>query len=88
MLWLEKWGGLQAEEHHPNREAQGWQHHVVGVLCCRMMEIKAEINHSLYYYSDISHSSKKVVILTDLKQGIFTRIKCQNCEKLSLNVFG
>ena len=29
----EKGGGLQAEEHHPNREAQGWQHHVVGVLC-------------------------------------------------------
>ena len=29
-------GGLQAKEHHPNREAQGWQHHVVGVLCCRM----------------------------------------------------
>ncbi|CDQ80246.1 unnamed protein product [Oncorhynchus mykiss] len=28
-------GGLQAEEHHPNREARGWQHHVVGVLCCR-----------------------------------------------------
>jgi hypothetical protein len=26
---------LQAEEHHPNREAQGWQHHVVAVLCCR-----------------------------------------------------
>ncbi|CDQ82006.1 unnamed protein product [Oncorhynchus mykiss] len=30
-----KGGGLQAEEHHPNREAQGWQHHVVRVLCCR-----------------------------------------------------
>ena len=30
-----KGGGLQVEEHHPNREAQGWQHHVVGVLCCR-----------------------------------------------------
>ena len=30
-----KGGGLQAEEHHPNREARGWQHHVVGVLCCR-----------------------------------------------------
>ena len=30
-----KRGGLQAEEHHPNREARGWQHHVVGVLCCR-----------------------------------------------------
>ena len=28
----EKGGGLQAEEHHPNREARGWQHHV---LCCR-----------------------------------------------------
>jgi hypothetical protein len=27
--------GRQAEEHHPNRQAQGWQHHVVGVLCCR-----------------------------------------------------
>ena len=26
----EKGGGLQAEEHHPNREEQGWQHHVVG----------------------------------------------------------
>jgi hypothetical protein len=26
---------LQAEEHHPNREARGWQHHVVRVLCCR-----------------------------------------------------
>ena len=21
--------GLQAKEHHPNREARGWQHHVV-----------------------------------------------------------
>ena len=30
-----KRGGLQAEEHHPNREARGWQHHVVGVICCR-----------------------------------------------------
>ena len=29
-----KRGGLQAEDHHPNREARGWQHHVVGVLCC------------------------------------------------------
>ena len=29
----EKGGDLQAEEHHPNREA--WQHHVVGVLCYR-----------------------------------------------------
>ena len=30
-----KGGGLQAEEHHPNREARGWQHHVAGMLCCR-----------------------------------------------------
>jgi hypothetical protein len=42
-----------------------------------MKEIKAEINDSLYCYSDISHSSNKVVILTDLRQGIVTRIKCQ-----------
>uniref|UniRef100_A0A673WX14 Phosphatidylinositol 4-phosphate 5-kinase type-1 gamma-like n=1 Tax=Salmo trutta TaxID=8032 RepID=A0A673WX14_SALTR len=34
-VWRKKGGGLQAEEHHPNREGQGWQHHVVGVLCCR-----------------------------------------------------
>ena len=27
--------GLQAKEHHPNCEAWGWQHHVVGVLCFR-----------------------------------------------------
>ena len=26
----EKEGGLQAEEHHPNHEALGWPHHVVG----------------------------------------------------------
>ena len=26
---------MQAKEHHPNHEAQGRQHHVVGVLCCR-----------------------------------------------------
>ena len=32
-----------------------------------MKEIKAEINNSLYYYSDITHSYNKVVILTDLK---------------------
>ena len=25
-----KRGSLQAEEHHPNREARGWPHHVVG----------------------------------------------------------
>ena len=30
-----KMGGVQAEEHHSNREARGWQHHVLGVLCCR-----------------------------------------------------
>uniref|UniRef100_A0AAZ3SB49 Tc1-like transposase DDE domain-containing protein n=1 Tax=Oncorhynchus tshawytscha TaxID=74940 RepID=A0AAZ3SB49_ONCTS len=24
-----------AEGHHPNCEARGWQHHVVGLLCCR-----------------------------------------------------
>jgi hypothetical protein len=28
-------GGLQAKEHHPNSETQGWQHYVVGVLCWR-----------------------------------------------------
>jgi hypothetical protein len=31
----EKGGGLQAEEHNPIREARGWQHHVLRVLCCR-----------------------------------------------------
>jgi hypothetical protein len=25
----------EAEEHQPNHEARGWQHHVVVVLCCR-----------------------------------------------------
>ena len=29
----EKAGDLQAEELHPNCEAQGWQHHVVGLFC-------------------------------------------------------
>ena len=26
---------MQAEEHHSNREARRWQHHVLGVLRCR-----------------------------------------------------
>jgi hypothetical protein len=42
-----------------------------------MKEIKAERNNFLYYYSDIPHSSNKVVILPDLRQGIFIVIKCQ-----------
>jgi hypothetical protein len=32
----ENGGGLQAEEHHPNHGTWGRQHHLVGVLCCRM----------------------------------------------------
>ena len=28
-------GGVQVEVPHPNREAQGLQHYVVGVFCCR-----------------------------------------------------
>jgi hypothetical protein len=27
--------GRLASQHHPNLEARGWQHHVVGVLCWR-----------------------------------------------------
>jgi hypothetical protein len=27
-----KGGGLEAEKHHPNRDARGWQHHVVGCI--------------------------------------------------------
>ena len=36
ILTIVVFGGksLQPEEHHPNREARGGQHHVVGVLCC------------------------------------------------------
>ena len=30
ILFGGKGGGLQAKEHHPNREAWGRQHHVVG----------------------------------------------------------
>jgi hypothetical protein len=47
-----------------------------------MKEMKAEMNHSLYYYSDISHSWNKVVIPTDLTQGIFIRNKCQELWKV------
>jgi hypothetical protein len=48
-------------------------------------EVTAEINHSLY---DISHSSNKVVILADLRQGFLLELNVRNCEKLSLKVFG
>ena len=38
IIWRENWETKEhqrAKEHHPNREARGWQHHVVGVFCCR-----------------------------------------------------
>ena len=53
-----------------------------------MIEIKAEINYSLYNYYDISHSKNKVVILTDPRQGFLQGLNVRNCEKLSLNIFG
>jgi hypothetical protein len=31
-VWRKK-EDLEAEEHHPNREAQGWQHLVVWIFC-------------------------------------------------------
>jgi hypothetical protein len=31
-MFEEKGGGLQAEEHHPNCEARGWQHHGSALL--------------------------------------------------------
>jgi hypothetical protein len=30
-----KRGRLETVVNHPNHEARGWQHHVVGVFCCR-----------------------------------------------------
>jgi hypothetical protein len=34
MSFAKKGGRLQAEEHHPNREAWGWNHHVLESSCC------------------------------------------------------
>jgi hypothetical protein len=51
-----------------------------------MKKSEAEMNNSLYYYSDISHSYNKVVILTDRE--FLLGLNVMNCEKLSLNVFG
>jgi hypothetical protein len=46
-----KRGALQAEEHHPNHEAQGWQHHVVGVLCCRRGWCTSQNRWQAYFQS-------------------------------------
>ena len=35
VMFAGKRGHLQAHQHQPNRKARGWQHHVVGVLCCK-----------------------------------------------------
>lgn len=87
--------GSCLEAHDPGPEARGWQHHVVGELCCRREwystqnkwhhekeKANAKINHS-----DISHSWNKVVIVTDLRLGMLTWIKYQELW-ISLNVFG
>uniref|UniRef100_A0AAZ3PUR4 Transposase Tc1-like domain-containing protein n=1 Tax=Oncorhynchus tshawytscha TaxID=74940 RepID=A0AAZ3PUR4_ONCTS len=34
-VWRKKGEACKPEEHHLNHDAQRWQHHVVGVLCCR-----------------------------------------------------
>jgi hypothetical protein len=49
----DKGGGLQAEEHHPNCEARGWQHHVVGVLCCRRDWCTSQIDGIMREENDV-----------------------------------
>ena len=43
-VWRKR-GGLQAEEHHPNREARGWQHHVVGCFAAGGTGALHKIDH-------------------------------------------
>lgn len=52
-----------------------------------MKEMEAEMNHSLYNNSDISHSQNRVVIPADPRWGIFGIIKCQELKNIYLNVF-
>ena len=46
-MFERKRGRLQAEEHHPNCEAWGWQHHVVGVLYCRRCTSQNRWHHEV-----------------------------------------
>ena len=41
---------MQAEEPHPNPEARGWQHYVVGGLCCTSQN---RWHHGMENYMDI-----------------------------------
>ena len=60
-----KRGGLQAEEHHPNREAQGWQHPVVGVLCC-MLTSDFNCTYYLNYLVPLHIDSVPVLLVFSL----------------------
>lgn len=42
MIWMKKWGSLQAKEHHLNGEVWGWQH-VVRVFCCSRVWCTSQI---------------------------------------------
>ena len=75
------WKATQVKQFNGNVPNTNWVYVNLWPTGNVMKDNKAEINHSLYYYSDISHSSNKVVILTDLRQGIVTRIKCQELWK-------
>jgi hypothetical protein len=47
----DKGGDLQVEEHHPKREAQGWQHHVVRCFAvggaCALHKIDGSIRNKI-----------------------------------------
>ena len=49
----EKEGGLQAEEHYPNREARGWQHHVVGCFAAGGTGALHKIEGIMWWESDV-----------------------------------
>ena len=48
-----KGGGLQAEEHHPNRESQGWQHHEDGKLCGYIEATSQDISQEVKAWSQM-----------------------------------
>jgi hypothetical protein len=68
----EKGDGFQVEAHHPNREARGWQHHVVAVLCCREDWCNSQKTGALHKIDGIMREENYVDIL---KQHLKTSVK-------------
>ena len=67
---------MQAEEHHPNREARGWQHHVVGEQHLKTSVRKLNLGRKRVLQMDNDHKQTSKVVAKWLKDNKVKVLEC------------